>query len=141
MNILVLPPALRAQIIGEAVAARPRECCGLIEGLRRGESIAATALHPARNLAEREDRFEIDPAAHIRLLKAARAAGHTIVGCYHSHPGGEAQPSPRDLEGASEADFVWLIASIDRGANPKVNAFLFNGVRFEALRLVHEDDP
>jgi desampylase len=139
MTVLVLPPAFRTQIIGEAVAAWPRECCGLIEGIRRGQTIIATALHPARNLAETDDRFEIDPAAHIRLLKSARAADHTIVGCYHSHPAGEAQPSPRDLEGASEAGFVWLIAALAPGADPQIGGFVFDGVRFEPLQLVHED--
>jgi desampylase len=139
MMVFVLPPPLRAHIASEAVKALPRECCGLIEGVRGDGAITATALHPARNAAEAADRFEIDPADHIRALKSARAANHSIVGCYHSHPDGRTEPSARDVEGASEEGFVWLVAALTGGAEPAIGAFLFDGMRFEPLRIVAED--
>jgi proteasome lid subunit RPN8/RPN11 len=120
---MILGTALRAQILAEARAAFPRECCGLLEG--EGERV--TALHPSPNLAERADRFEIDPALRFRLLREERA----IVGCYHSHPGGCADPSPRDLDGAGEDGFLWLI----QGAR-ELKAFVFAQGRFEPVALV-----
>ena len=113
MTVLILPSALCAQIEGEARAVFPRECCGLIEGVRNGQRIEALTLHPASNLAEGPDRFEIDPAAQFAALRAARANGREIVGCYHSHPNGAAEPSVRDLAGAGEEGFVWVIAGVD----------------------------
>ena len=75
----------------EARAAFPRECCGLIEGTREaGRVLGAVALHPTANLSAPPDGFEIDPAAHLRLSPVVRAAGREIVGCYHSHPRGQA---------------------------------------------------
>jgi proteasome lid subunit RPN8/RPN11 len=127
MTVFVLPPALRAQLAEEARAAYPRECCGLIEG--RG--LQVLALHPAGNLSAKPDRFEIDPADHVRIQRAARAAGTGIIGCYHSHPDGEPAPSDRDRDGASERDFVWLIA----GAEGRIGAYVFDGVGFQALTL------
>src|ERR1700743_1622068 len=112
MAALVLPPAHRAQLEDEASAAFPRECCGLIEGRRDGDTIHAIALYPARNLAVEADRFEIDPADHFRALHKARANGHEIVGCYHSHPNGVAEISARDREGAMDDGFVWLICAL-----------------------------
>jgi proteasome lid subunit RPN8/RPN11 len=109
---LALSQALRAQIQDEARAAFPRECCGLIEGRRDGDAIRAITLHPARNLSTDADRFEIDPADHFRALRTARANGHEIIGCYHSHPNGVADISERDREGATDDGFVWLICSI-----------------------------
>ena len=106
-----LPAALAGQIRRETAAAGARECCGLIEGVRDGETFRVTALHPARNLAARADRFEIDPHDHLAASKAARANGCAIIGCYHSHPAGHAQPSARDLAGAAEDNFLWLIAA------------------------------
>lgn len=108
---LVLPGALRARIEQEARAAFPRECCGLIEGLRAERRVVA--LHPTRNLAQDGDRFEIDPAEHIRLLRALRGTGRDIIGCYHSHPNGRADLSPRDRESMTDGDFIWLVAAID----------------------------
>lgn len=108
---IALPASLAADIRDAARAAVPGECCGLIEGARDGEVFRVTALHPARNLAGLPDRFEIDPADHFAAHKAAREAGHAIIGCYHSHPNGKAQPSAADLGGAGEDNFLWLIAT------------------------------
>ena len=128
---LALPEALRAQMLAAARAAHPAECCGLIIGARNGEDFAATALHEARNLADRADRFEIDPADHFAALKAARAAGARVIGCYHSHPNGVAQPSATDLAGAGEAGFVWLIVAGD-----EIAAFLYEDSLFTGADLV-----
>jgi desampylase len=106
-----LPAALAGQIRREAAAAGARECCGLIEGVRDGETFRVTALHPARNLAIEADRFDIDPRDHLAASKAARANGRGIIGCYHSHPAGRAEPSAHDLAGAAEENFLWLIAA------------------------------
>lgn len=108
---LSLPDALRDRIMCAARDAAPRECCGLIEGVRDGDGARALALHPARNLSAVPDRFEIDPQDQFDALRAARANGHAIIGCYHSHPGGRPLPSATDLAGAGEEDFVWLIAA------------------------------
>ena len=135
MEALIIAPELRAQILREAVAALPRECCGLIEGDRDGSVVRATALHPARNLSPEADRFEIDPADHFAALRAARAKGHDIVGCYHSHPNGRAMPSPRDAGGAAERGFVWLIAATAPDGAAVLNAYVFDGEAFLAVSL------
>lgn len=128
---LALPGALRARILAEARAAAPRECCGLILGQREGRGAAATALHPARNLAAQADRFEIDPQDHFAAQRAARAAGLAVIGCYHSHPAGVARPSAADLAGAGEEGFFWLIAT-PAGA---LAAFVYDGGAMAAVPL------
>ena len=135
MDVLILAPELRAQILREAKAALPRECCGLIEGVRDGAVVRATALHPARNLSVEADRFEIDPADHFAALRAARAGSHEIVGCYHSHPNGKPAPSPRDAEGAAERCFVWLIAAQAPSGDAVLKAYVFDGEAFLAVSL------
>jgi proteasome lid subunit RPN8/RPN11 len=130
---LVLPDALRAQVSQEAIRAFPRECCGLIEGARDGETFAAIALHSTRNLASRDDRFEIDPAEQFRLLRTLRGSERSIIGCYHSHPNGRAEPSEHDLSG--EAGFVWLIAAVTAPENVALAAFLSGNNAFAPLLL------
>lgn len=128
---VILPHTLRAQILREAQDAYPRECCGLIEGLREAENFRITALYPACNLADAADRFEIDPRDQFAAYKAARAQGRAIIGCYHSHPNGRAEPSVTDLAGAAEENFLWLIAS-----NPDVNAYVYSDGRFVGAEWV-----
>jgi len=111
MSQVRLPDELRARILHNARTAHPRECCGLLEGARNDGQFTVQALHPARNLSPEADRFEIDPHDHIAAVKKARASGAAIIGCYHSHPEGAPRPSARDLAGAQEEDFLWLIVA------------------------------
>ena len=111
---VALPAQLRDAIFAAARAAHPAECCGLVVGIVDDDQVHVAALHPARNLSADDGRFQIDPADHIAAQKSARAGGHSIVGCYHSHPGGVAQPSGADLAGAGEDNFLWLIAAGER---------------------------
>jgi proteasome lid subunit RPN8/RPN11 len=116
-----LPPPLAAAIAAAAGLAAPRECCGLLEGFRHDGVFTVQVLHPARNLSADADRFEIDPRDHIAAVKKARGVGAAIIGCYHSHPEGAARPSARDLAGAGEDDFLWLIA-----AGERLEAFVYS---------------
>ena len=135
ISSLAISMGLREQIAEEARKAYPNECCGLIEGAREFENARAFAVHPTRNVAKGADRFEIDPAEHIRLLRAARAAGHGIIGCYHSHPNGSAEPSAADRENASEDDFIWLISAIGADQKPKLASFVYADGAFAPIRL------
>lgn len=124
---VLLPPDLRDAILTAARAAYPRECCGLVEGVREGDLFRVVALHVARNLAGEDTRFEIDPRDHIAAVKSARANGRAVIGCYHSHPNGRAVPSQTDLAGAGEDGFLWLIAAGDA-----VAGFVHAGGVFQA---------
>lgn len=130
---------LRTRIEREARGALPRECCGLIEGVREGELVRATRVHATRNIAADNDRFEIDPAEHFVLLRAARASGRTIVGCYHSHPDGNAELSLRDRNGAGENGFIWLVVALHRHGTTSLIAYLDNGQDFVPIELVELD--
>lgn len=127
--MLILPATLQSQIITETRSALPAECCGLMEGIREGNAIRVTALHPTANLSpDPLSGFEIDPAVHFRLLRTLRGTGREVVGCYHSHPNGRAAPSPRDRANGCEDGFVWIIV-----ANGAVAAF--HGPQFQPLAI------
>lgn len=133
---LILPDKLRAQVEAEARKSFPRECCGLIEGLREDSAVRVCALHATDNLATTPDRFEIDPAEQFRLMHALRGTGREIVGCYHSHPNGPAEPSARDLEHAVEEGFVWLVAAVGSPSRDVcLAAFVYENRAFSPLAL------
>lgn len=119
MRVLLAQP-LRTQLQQLAKDAAPRECCGLLLGTRDGEIFHISDIHPARNLAAQADRFDIAPRDHFAAQRSARASGVMVIGCYHSHPGGTAQPSATDLAGAGQEEFLWLIAN-----GEALNAFVY----------------
>ena len=98
------------QIRAHAAADPGREVCGLLFGT--AETIDAAA--PCANVAPfPETAFEIDPAALLAAHRAMRGGGPTLVGCYHSHPRGRAEPSPRDAAAAAPDGMIWLIVAGD----------------------------
>ncbi|MCH2486578.1 MAG: M67 family metallopeptidase, partial [Erythrobacter sp.] len=79
-----------AHMLAEAERAHPHEACGLLLG--QGERI--TAIRPAANVHPEPARFfEIDPQALIDAHRAARDGDLQVLGYYHSHPNGLAEPS------------------------------------------------
>ena len=128
---LCLPQALAAQIAAQTRAALPGECCGLVLGRRGARAAEVLALHPARNLSADPDRFAIAPEDQFAAQRRARAEGLAVIGCYHSHPRGPARPSAADLAGASEENFLWLIA-----APGELAAFVYLGGSFCGADLV-----
>ena len=124
---LFLPDSLKKIVIEEARAGLPNECCGLIEGSIDVGVAHATAVHPARNLAGAPDRFEIDPAEQIAHLKRLRGTDRDIIGCYHSHPNGRAEPSAHDREQSFGQDFIWLIVGVSQdGRDATLAAFILS---------------
>jgi desampylase len=94
------------QFLLDAAAATNEEVCGLLVG---HDGKVAT-LVPARNVARDPLRsFEIDPATLLATHRDARGAGQRVIGHWHSHPNGRAEPSARDAARATENGQIWLI--------------------------------
>jgi len=94
--------------VAHARDAAPAECCGLLLGM---DDTIVEAV-PARNIADRPTRFEIDPKDHLDARRTARSRGLDVVGFYHSHPHSAASPSATDLAEAYYPDLVHLIVSL-----------------------------
>ena len=106
-----LTSGIEATLRAEAARAHPLECCGLLLG--RGERLLE--VRPAANVHGSPQRqFEIDPAALIAAHRAARAGGLQVLGYYHSHPNGLAQPSATDRAQASGDGRIWAIVAGDQ---------------------------
>ncbi len=90
----------------EATRAYPHECCGLLlgQGNRIERAVPAANVHP-----DPAWHFEIDPAALIAAHRAARSGGPQVLGYYHSHPNGRAEPSGEDIAMAERAGRIWAI--------------------------------
>lgn len=97
-----------ALLIGHAADEHPREACGVLLGAPG----AVARIERTRNVAADPLRtFEIDPAALLRLHREARGAGLAVIGWYHSHPRGSAEPSRTDAARAVENGMLWLVVA------------------------------
>lgn len=100
-------------VVDAAEAAYPQEACGLLAGrhLPNG-TVEVLRAHASANLGRAPNRFEIDPRLWVDLARAFGKGPTRIVGLYHSHPDGPAQPSAIDLEAAWGEELVWIIVSV-----------------------------
>ncbi|MDP1026017.1 M67 family metallopeptidase [Sphingomonas sp. KR1UV-12] len=123
---------LVARILAAAAADPMREVCGLLTGAPDRVS----GIQPCANVAaDPATRFEIDPAALLTAHRRARLGGPAIIGCYHSHPTGRAEPSPRDAADAAPDGSLWLIVADGRiGAWRAVSGGARHG-RFDPVTL------
>lgn len=114
-------------IRSHAASSPDYEVCGLLFG----EAGRIDAAEPARNVAADPARhFEIDPSALFRAIRAERAGAVTLVGYYHSHPQGIAEPSETDRQSAAADGKIWFIVADD-----EVAAWRFDGTAFESVAI------
>ncbi|MFM5885339.1 MAG: M67 family metallopeptidase, partial [Novosphingobium sp.] len=88
-------------------------------------AVPAANVHP-----DPARHFEIDPAALIAAHKAERGGGPQLLGYYHSHPNGRADPSPSDRAQAAGDGRLWAII-----ANDAVLVWRDTPTGFQALPL------
>ena len=107
MDIEVASGAI-ATLRKEATKAHPLECCGLL----LGQGGAISEARPCANVHPDPARhFEIDPAALIAAHRTAREGGPQVLGYFHSHPTGPAEPSVQDRACASGDGRIWAIVA------------------------------
>lgn len=106
-NIMVrIPQTLLESLHKEAAKAYPDECCGIL----LGQANTITAIRPAANVhATPGSHFEIHPATLIAAHRDARHGGPRVLGYYHSHPNGLAEPSATDHAMAAHDGATWAI--------------------------------
>ncbi|MET4896954.1 M67 family metallopeptidase [Sphingomonadaceae bacterium jetA1] len=121
-----------------AAASRGAEICGLL----LGEGNRVVAARPCANISsEPWHRFEIDPVALIAAHRAARGGGPAVLGHYHSHPTGLAEPSARDAADAAPDGAIWLIAGGGRVTGWRAVAMGRRHGRFDPVTLACAEPP
>jgi proteasome lid subunit RPN8/RPN11 len=156
--LLVSQPLLQA-LRDCAAAAYPEECCGLLVGFDENAGLLpgvvgkrVSRVLPTANRAAMPNRaFEIDPAAHIALLRELRerarggqGSGEQMLGHYHSHPDSFPVPSAQDRAQAMEPGALWVIIAAGRDGAGEIRAWQAIGevgglLDFQAVELVSSE--
>ena len=132
MDEIRLARGVAVEIVNHARRNPEEECCGLLAG-RHG---AIAQAFPAQNVAEQPaTAYEIAPQELFRILHEIRAAGLELLGIYHSHPKGDNQPSPRDVERAYYPDAAYFILSPRADAPEPIRAYSIRDGRWTQLEI------
>ncbi len=112
------------ELSAAAEAAYPEEACGLLIGATDAGTLTVSGVVAAANVApEPRRRFEIDPRVHFAVLRRLRGGQESIIGHYHSHPDGPAEPSAHDVACADDRQLIWLILAVAAGRLTGAAAF------------------
>jgi proteasome lid subunit RPN8/RPN11 len=132
MDEIRLARDVAAEILSHARSKPDEECCGLLTG-RHG--VIAQAF-TARNATEHPaTAYEIAPKELFRIIREIRAGGLELLGIYHSHPNGDNQPSPRDVERAYYPDAAYFIVSPRADAPEPIRAYSIRDGRWTQLEI------
>ena len=110
LSSVTMSQIVRDQLLAWAAAVPDAEVCGLLFG---EDGVIISAILAANHAVTPTTSFEIDPAVLIAAHKAERAGGPQIIGHFHSHPNGLAEPSPTDAQMADADGKLWLIIARD----------------------------
>jgi proteasome lid subunit RPN8/RPN11 len=146
------PPAAPSVRLGAAAAsviayaaetAYPNEACGLLVGRaddggwRITQAVAGANVHP-----EPRRRFEVDPRLVFEWMRRLRGGDEVLIGHFHSHPDGAAEPSATDRASAHDRNAIWVIAAVAGGRLGAVRAFrLGKGADPSFVEVALEQEP
>jgi proteasome lid subunit RPN8/RPN11 len=128
---VVIPAAVRDEIIAHARAGLPNEACGILAG-RDGR---VERFYPAESDEPSPYYYRIEARDQIRIMNAIDDAGLDLVGIYHSHTSSPAYPSRTDAEQAFWPDAVYVIVSL---AEPESDV---RGYRIHDMAITEEALP
>lgn len=90
----------------------PYECCGILISQGAVSAVVNRALAAQNIERDRpEQRYLLDHRTHLKAVEMEALGEACIAGYYHSHPGGKARPSERDIEQAV-AGVTYLIVGL-----------------------------
>ena len=129
---MVIPAAVRDEIVAHARAGLPNEACGILAG-RQGR---VERFFPAQPDEPSPYYYRIESRDQIRIMNAIDDAGLDLLGIYHSHTSSPAYPSRTDAEQAFWPDAVYVIVSLaGGGADMRGYRIRDMAVTEEALRI------
>ena len=105
---MVIPGAVRDEIVAHARAGLPNEACGILAGLDG----RVERFFPAESDQPSPYYYRIESRDQIRIMNAIDDAGLDLLGIYHSHTSSPAYPSRTDAEQAFWPDAVYVIVSL-----------------------------
>jgi proteasome lid subunit RPN8/RPN11 len=95
---LLLPAQLLAEMIAQARAELPNECCGLLAGRLEGEVGRVEARYALVNAAASPTEYLSDWQSMFEADRARRKGGLEFLAVYHSHPCSDPIPSRKDMD-------------------------------------------
>ncbi|MEA3226234.1 MAG: M67 family metallopeptidase [Planctomycetota bacterium] len=116
---LEIPNYLFEDVLEQARAEAPVECCGILAGCDG----RVEKLYKMANAEHRHDHYMMSPEQQFAAIRDIRSSSLDMLAIYHSHPETPARPSAEDIRLALTPDVVYVILSLQGNNGPVVKGF------------------
>jgi proteasome lid subunit RPN8/RPN11 len=116
--LLRIPRILFDEMLVQASAERPYECCGLLAGRISADGAIAevTERYALINELQSPIEFQSEPRNHLAAERDMRRRELDVLAVYHSHPTSAPIPSRLDRERNYSERVMSLIVGLDGGS-------------------------
>lgn len=127
-----IPEQIHAAMIAHAEFCLPEEACGL---MAFDDADTLRMVYATTNLDRSEVRFTVAPEEHFGAIRHAESCGWRIGGSFHSHPESAAFPSARDIAGALDPGWLYVVVGLANGV-PEVRGYRIRDYAVSEVSLV-----
>jgi proteasome lid subunit RPN8/RPN11 len=127
---LIVPRACYEEMIAQALAERPNECCGMLAGVRDEPGVARVVkVYPLVNALASPVEYLSDPQSTFAADRDQSRLGLDVLAIYHSHPTTQPIPSRKDLDRNYSEDVINFIISL-AGEAPSVRGWWLTATEY-----------
>ena len=109
---VTIPEQIYSAMVAHAEFCFPEEACGL---MAVDDSDALRMVYATTNLDKSKVKFTVSPEEHFGAISHAESSGWRISGSFHSHPESAAFPSARDIAGALDPEWLYVVVGLANG--------------------------
>ena len=138
---LLIPSGIYEQMVGHAAGDAQNEVCGILAGYPTGSRPVGAGIDLVERIfqGKNADRsavsYDLDPRQQLQIEKELRKEGMKMLAIYHSHPVGQAYPSPKDVL-LAVWDVIYIIIGFCPGDKNHVRAFRVCGDKTKTVQEV-----
>lgn len=111
LTVMQLSASQVAEMRQQVESLAPEEACGLLGGSVMENIYQVNEVIPVSNVLHSPERYQMDAEEQWMAFQRFESLGKELVGIYHSHPRGPAEPSATDRAEAYYPEAVYLIWS------------------------------
>ncbi|MBN2329470.1 MAG: M67 family metallopeptidase [Candidatus Omnitrophica bacterium] len=132
LHSIVVAPSFLERMHEHARNAAPQECCGVLGG--RGSVV--TSVYPLTNDLHSCSEYFANPQEFFNAVRSMREKNEEMIGIYHSHPTGPAEPSKMDAERNFYPGLFYLIISLADEATRSLCYVMESDKTFHSVPIV-----
>ena len=130
-EMVPIPSQIYDAMVAHAQFCLPEEACGLIA---LDEDQVLRMVYATTNVDRSRVRFTVSPGEHFGAIQHAERQGWTIAGSFHSHPQSAPFPSARDIAGALDPDWLYVIVGLGDD-HPEMRGFRIRDYQVSEVAL------